>query len=162
MKGMDWLIESIHSLNAEGFSFRVAFFGRGQIAEHLDQSIESVSLGGFDSPELLSEVYNCADLMLVPSRLESFGQTASEAQACGIPVVSFDSSGLRDIVVHKETGYRAKCYETGDLATGIRWCLSDSDRRIQMGIAAAKRSKELFDIKNVARQYASLYSKVLG
>lgn len=157
MKGMSWLIEALQSLNSDGLPFRIAFFGRGQISKHLGSSIEHVGLGKIDSPETLSEIYNCADLMLVPSRLESFGQTASEAQACGIPVVSFDASGLKDIVVHKKTGYRAQCYETTDLANGIRWCLSDEDRRIQMGVTASQRAHKIFDRTVVARQYIDVY-----
>lgn len=157
MKGMNWLIEAIHWLQADGFPFRVAFFGRGQIAEYLDSSIETVALGHIASPLELSEIYNCADLMMVPSRLESFGQTASEAQACGIPVVCFDSSGLKDIVTHKETGYRAKCYDTSDLAAGIRWCLSGDKRTIQLGQLATQKAHTKFHSQSVASQYIQLY-----
>ena len=48
--------------------------------------------------------YSAVDVLAVPSRIESFCQMASEAQACGVPVVAFQVGGLIDIVGHKETG----------------------------------------------------------
>lgn len=62
--------------------------------------------------------------MAVPSRLETFGQTASEAHACGTPVVAFNTGGLADIVAHRETGYLATPFDAQDLATGIEWVLA--------------------------------------
>jgi hypothetical protein len=53
-------------------------------------------------------------------RDRSLGQTASEALACGTPVVAFNTGGLSDIVVHKETGYSANGSDINDLENGIR------------------------------------------
>ena len=47
---------------------------------------------------------DAADVVLVPSRSESFGLVALEAAACGIPVVAAAVGGLRTLVDHGETG----------------------------------------------------------
>ena len=54
--------------------------------------------------------------MIVPSKLETFGQTATEAMACGTPVVAFNNTGLSDIVEHKKNGYLAELLDINDLA----------------------------------------------
>ena len=162
MKGMPWLIEALELLHQSGLAFRIASFGRGDITELINPDIESVSLGSIHDPKTLSEIYSAADLMLVPSRLESFGQTASEASACATPVVCFDISGVTDIVAHQETGFRAKPYSPEDFANGIRWCLEDKTRLNSLSTAAAKRSKQLFDINVVSQKYKDLYDSILS
>jgi glycosyltransferase involved in cell wall biosynthesis len=52
-----------------------------------------------------------------------FGQTASEAHACGTPVVAFKPGGLADIVAHRQTGDLAKPFDVQDMAAGIEWVL---------------------------------------
>lgn len=102
-------------------------------------------------------VYSAADVMVVPSRIESFGQTAVEAMSCGTPVVAFDTSGLKDIVDHKQSGYLAKCYETDDLATGIDWTIKNSEQFF-LAENARKNVIERFSMDRVAKKLLSVYN----
>lgn len=99
--------------------------------------------------------------MVVPSWVEAFGQTASEAQCFGTPVVAFDTGGLRDIVDHKVTGYLAKPFEPDYLAKGIEWVLIDKERQITMGNNARQKAIEKFVYEVVSRNYISLYGKMI-
>lgn len=162
MKGMNWLVEALKTLANQNFPVRLAFFGSGQVSDLLPKETPIVNLGRIDSAEALSEVYCAADLMLVPSRLESFGQTASESLASGTPVVCFDTSGPRDIVVHQRNGYRAECFNPDDLAEGIRWCLSSQAILDRLSSNAEQHAHSQFDQKLIAKQYLDLYESTLN
>lgn len=68
----------------------------------------------------LPAYYQAADVCIVPSHVESFGLVALEAQACGVPVVASDISGLGSIVEHGVTGLVARPGDADDFAEMIR------------------------------------------
>ena len=100
-------------------------------------------------------------MMVIPSRLEAFGQVASEAQACGTPVVAFSTSGLKDIVEHGQTGYLAKPFNIHDLAAGIEWVATSRDAD-HLSKKSEERAHEIFSYRHVAMQYRYLYEKILN
>ena len=118
-------------------------------------------LGHIHDNVALRLVYCAADVMLVPSIQEAFGQTASEAMSCGTPVVGFAVGGLLDIVDHMDNGYLARPYNTEDLATGIDWVLESNDYE---NICQRSREKVLreFDNEVVAERYIELYKTILN
>ncbi len=67
------------------------------------------------SRETLNILLSAADIYAAPSRIEGFGMIQVEAMACGIPVVGIDAMGVKDTVLHKETGFLARIAETVDL-----------------------------------------------
>ena len=99
--------------------------------------------------------------MVVPSRQEAFGQTASEAHACGTPVVAFNTSGLRDIVDDRVTGALAEPFKPESLASAIRWVLKDQKRQHSLGAAARERAKRLWNSARIAGLYAEVYEKAM-
>lgn len=109
----------------------------------------------------LRRLYAAADITAVPSRFESFGKTAMESMACGTPVVSFDTSGLRDIVDHEATGYRAACYDAEHFAHGLAWVLANPPRHRQLCDAARAAVLDRFTIAEQARRYHELYGELL-
>lgn len=109
----------------------------------------------------LALLYSAADVMIVPSKQEAFGQTATEAMACGTPVVAFGATGLLDIVEHRQTGYLAQAYEAEDLARGIAWILEDDDRRDKLAHQARQRVEAHFTLERQAQRYIDLYTELL-
>ncbi|MCR9140745.1 MAG: glycosyltransferase [bacterium] len=116
-------------------------------------------LGSFSDDLALALIYSAADVMCVPSRQESFGQTAAEAMACGTPVAAFGATGLLDIVDHKENGYLAKPYDPIDFARGVEWLLKESGEA--MRAAARKKVIDSFRLDLVARKHIELYESLL-
>ncbi len=106
-------------------------------------------------------LYSAADALVVPSRIESFGQTASEAHSCGKPVIAFNGSGLRDIVDHEKTGYLAAVYDVEDLANGIKWVLSDVKRYNVLSHNAREKAVKCFSYPVVAKQYLKVYEEAI-
>lgn len=107
----------------------------------------------------LRVLYSAADVMVVPSLQEAFGQTASEAMACGTPVVAFGATGLLDIADHQENGYLAEPFNVNDLAKGIDWVLQHSSPQT-LANHAVKKIRLCFDYRVVAPEYIELYRSV--
>lgn len=156
-KGWDLLKPALESLAAQKFAAETVIFGQSEPADPPGAGLPLRWMGRLNDDVTLALLYSAADVMAVPSRQESFGQTASEAQACGCPVVAFGCSGLTDVVVHGETGYLAKPYDIEDLANGIRWVLQDAERQLRLSAAARHRALQLWSPEVVVSQYLEVY-----
>jgi D-inositol-3-phosphate glycosyltransferase len=86
----------------------------------------------------LACVYQAADLLLVPSRSESFGLVALEAQACGTPVVAARVGGLNHAVGDGTTGRLLSSHEPEAWASTAASLLRHPGRLAAMGQAAAR------------------------
>ena len=108
------------------------------------------------------DLYRAADVVVVPSRIEAFGQVASEAQACGTPVVAFKLGGLQDIVDDFVTGRLVDPFDTQMLAGVIEWVLQSDDRRVALGRGASVRMRERFNSQVVAEGYLQVFHDAIG
>ena len=86
---------------------------------------------------ILSTYYRAADVVVVPSRTESFGLVALEAASCGRPVVAADVGGLRGLVLHGESGLRVRGRDPRHWAAAIGEVLGDPERAAAFGVAGA-------------------------
>lgn len=121
-------------------------------------AVAARSVGRLDDTSLRLH-YSAADVVVVPSRQEAFGQTASEAMACGTPVMAFAVGGLTDIVEDGVNGRLAPPFSTEALAEGILWVLGDRDRHRRLS-EAASRSASRWDPERVARMYVDVFSQI--
>ena len=103
--------------------------------------------------------YSAADVMVVPSRQEAFGQTASEATTAGTPVVAFDVGGLPDIVQDRMTGRLVEPFSVEGLAEAISWVVEDEQRNRELS-DAAKRSAERWRSETVGSRYVALVQRL--
>ena len=90
---------------------------------------------------LLSTYYRAADVVLVPSRSESFGLVALEAAACGVPVVAAAVGGLRTLVDDGRTGLLVERRDAEAFAQAASQILSDDSFAARLGGAAASRAQ---------------------
>ncbi len=88
----------------------------------------------------LSTFYRAADVVVVPSRSESFGLVALEAAACGTPVVASNVGGLRTLVDDGRTGFLVDGRDPADHAAAVEAVLADRSGAAAMGEAAATRA----------------------
>tara|TARA_B100000674_G_scaffold499369_1_gene544562 strand:+ start:2543 stop:3820 length:1278 start_codon:yes stop_codon:yes gene_type:complete len=163
-KGFDLLIAALVHLRNEPSLENLKLVVFGQRAPQSPPQLGfPVHYTGYLHDDLsLRILYSAADVMVVPSRQEAFGQTASEAHACGIPVVAFNTSGLRDIVDDRVTGALAEPFKPKSLAAAILWVLEDPQRQQSFRRAARKRAVDLWNPSKVASQYSSVYEQKLG
>jgi glycosyltransferase involved in cell wall biosynthesis len=83
-------------------------------------------------------VYGAADLLVLPSRFDTFGNVVLEALTCGLPVVAYDTKGPRDIVVHGECGLLASTAD--ELAAHAERILSTPRLLARMRAGAVRRA----------------------
>jgi D-inositol-3-phosphate glycosyltransferase len=90
---------------------------------------------------ILSTYYRAADVVLAPSRSESFGLVALEASACGIPVVASAVGGLLSLVDDGRTGRLIDGRDPSAYARAVAEILADDELRASMGAAAVERAR---------------------
>ncbi len=130
-----------------------------RLARELDLQKDVVFLGKQDA---LPEILNSADLFLMPSQSESFGLSALEAMACGIPVISSSVGGLPELNIHNETGYIA---EIGDIDRMAKYAIDllTNDRKYKnFSRNARDRAVNSFDKKLIVPEYIAYYEKILN
>lgn len=162
-KGFHLLQPALQSLSQSDWQdkLEVVIFGVSQPENPPDLGFKSHYLGSFQDDLSLSLVYSAADVMIVPSLQESFGQTASESLACGTPVVAFNATGLKDIISHQINGYLAKPYEVEDLKQGIIWVLENPEKYQKLSYYSRQKVEQEFTIEIQAQRYFNLYTEIL-
>jgi glycosyltransferase involved in cell wall biosynthesis len=160
-KGYDLLESAIKFISSSSKlkDAHLVVFGQSEPQTASKLKIPIIYLGHLNDDQSLRAAYSSCNLLVVPSRIESFAQTASEAQACGVPVVAFNVTGLKTTVLHKISGYLAKPFEIKDLANGIIWTLNQGNDILQK--KARDSALKRFSYQKIGERHKILYNKVL-
>jgi glycosyltransferase involved in cell wall biosynthesis len=163
IKGFGYLEQALWLLKEKRDDIFLVLFGEIKNASSFLSNIpvEFAFMGRLSDVSIISRLYTAADVTIVPSFYETFGQTLIESMACGCPVVSFDNSGQTDIIEHKVNGYLADFQNTYDLADGIEWVLRNT-RKLNLSDACVKKVNENYSESVVANKYVTLYNSLLN
>lgn len=109
----------------------------------------------------LVELLSAGDIFLMPSQSESFGLSALEAMACGVPVISSSVGGLPELQLHGQTGFIA---EIGDVERMAKYAvdLLMNPAKHQMFAEAARARAAEFESDKIVSLYERYYERVLG
>ncbi len=114
-------------------------------------------VGGQSHPESLVRE---SAVFVLPSRTESFGLAALEAQACGVPVVAYDVGGLPEVIDDGETGFLVPLDDVDAMADRVSTILTDPRLRSRLGAAARAQAIERFEIEARVSEYEALYQSI--
>jgi glycosyltransferase involved in cell wall biosynthesis len=111
----------------------------------------------FPSSEIL-EIVKASDVVVSLSVIESFSLVTLEALAAGVPVVSTDAPGVRDLVENCRNGFLSPEGDVEAMVRNINALLSDAQMRKEMGARGQQKAKG-YDWRVVAQKYVDLYSQ---
>lgn len=147
LKGVDIAVEALAQLSVSDASLMIVGGASGREGEEEVSRIRAlIARLGLENRVLfvepqphyaLSTYYRAADVLVMPSRSESFGLVALEAAACGIPVVAAAVGGLRTLVKHEVTGFLIDERDPSKYAEAIDRILLDQPLAVGLGAAAA-------------------------
>jgi glycosyltransferase involved in cell wall biosynthesis len=127
----------------------------------LPHGVRHLPMGRVNNDRMLSTLYSAADVFVIPSLQESFGQTVIESLACGTPVVGFDAGGIPDMVRPGQTGWLAPVGDTAALREAIAQALRDPEKRLEMGQNCRRVAVEEYSLDVQARAYLALYETLV-
>ena len=163
-KGISYLMEALEKLAESHPDMKnntaIAILGGHSDELAAQLPLPSHSLGYVSDPRHIVNIYNAADVFVLPSLSDNLPNTIMEAMACGVPCVGFDVGGIPEMIDHRRNGYVAKFRDSDDLAEGIRWVLDEADHD-ELSRQAIEKVHQNYSEASVARRYIEIYQKVL-
>ncbi len=173
-KGFEYLIRAMPHVLTEHENARLKIVGSGPLESKLKSLIYELDLG--DQVEIVKNVsdenllmmYNSADLFVLPSIVDSQGNTEGlgvvllEAMACGVPVIGSDVGGISDIILDGETGLILPEKDVLKLFKVIINLIESVDLRKKIGINGHLMVKEKFSWNKLAENYLNIYLTIQG
>lgn len=126
-----------------------------------DMGIPYKSFGRVRSDPLLSDIYNAADLFLLPSTEDNLPNTMVEAMSCGIPVIAFNTGGMPDMIRDGITGRLVPPGNTEVLAQAIIHLVFHPSERTKMGEESRRLIEGCYKLEDQAENYARLFKTLL-
>lgn len=164
-KGYDLLLDVFSRLTPEHPDWNLRIIGNGPLKEKISSRIEASGLK--DRVEILAptnriiDQYLDASIYLMTSRAEALPMVLLEAQACGLPVVSFNcETGPSDIINNNKDGYLIDCFDVELMTKKIAALCSDAELRRQFGTRGRENIGK-FRPEIISRKWETLFHDLI-
>jgi glycosyltransferase involved in cell wall biosynthesis len=101
------------------------------------------------------------DIAVLPSYREGSPKSLIEAAACGLPIITTDAPGCREVVDHGVSGILVRCRDAQAIAVAIKSIYDNPDEGMRMGIAGRQKMIREFDEKLVLRKTLDVYRELV-
>lgn len=164
-KGTYDLLEAARMLKGEDFLLEL--YGDGEIRnirELVDTygMQEHVKVNGWVSHRQVAQIYDAADVLVLPSYSEGLPMSVIEAMGRGLPVVASDVGGIPEAVTDGENGFIIKPGDAAGLAEKLKILIKDSKLRERMGRASLEAARGKFSVAMVGAELEKLYMGLKG
>lgn len=139
-KGVFDLPEIFRMVRAVFPEVQLVVAGTGPAGEELQELIPEASFLGWVSHEAMPSLFHVADILILPSRFDTFSCAALEALGCGLPVAAYNVKGPKDIILDSVNGFLVETPQ--EMAGKTVEYLLDPALRIYMKKAAVQRANE--------------------
>ncbi|MBK0382251.1 glycosyltransferase family 4 protein [Pedobacter sp. SD-b] len=156
-KGLVYLMEALSILKEKNPAANIQFllFGKNKTLSVNQFPFPAKSFSIINNEQQLVEIYNLADVFVLPSLEDNLPNMVMEALSCAIPVVAFDQGGIPEMIDHQKNGYIAKYRSSEDLANGIGWVLDHPNDDLKNN--AREKVLNSYSEEIVAEKYLALY-----
>jgi glycosyltransferase involved in cell wall biosynthesis len=167
MKSVDLFPEMLSILKPKFPDLRMMMTGEGSLKDRLFKEFEEqgvasmIDYRGVVETSEVPVLINKSKIFLYPSRREPFGLSIVEAMACGVPVITTDVFGPREIVSHNHDGIAVPPDDVEILAIAVETLLKDDELRNLLSKNALKSVRERYDIKQHAKQLVAIYDEMI-
>lgn len=174
VKGQSYAVEAVRLLKDKGYKIHLSILGEGKERQNLEKLIiqygltNEVFLKGKKNRDEIKSSLNQHDIFVLPAvaveneRRETQGLAALEAQACGLPVVVFDSGGVKYTVLNEKTGFVVPEYDVESMVLKIEELILNPALREKMGKRAIKFVEEEFSQNELRKVWCDVYSRILN
>lgn len=107
------------------------------------KNMQNVRFTGIVLPQEMKEIYEQADVFVLPSFAEGMSLAGLEAMACALPIICTTNTGVNDYVVDGESGFVIPAGDPDALVEKLQWCIAHRDRLVAMGNAAREAVRGL-------------------
>lgn len=166
-KNIDFMLEALAQLNTQtDKAFRFLMIGDGHQRQRLQQKSKdlgldkTVSFVGAVPPKEMAQWYQLGDVFLFASQSETQGMVILEAMAAGLPVVAVRSSGIDDVVVDGENGYKTPAQQKLWLDR-VQMLLEDKSLRDKLAAQAVECAAS-HSVENFTREVRYVYAETLA
>jgi len=165
LKGLKFLIEAMTEIIDEIPEAHLIVLGKAKKEGDILKQISSLNLeekisfhSGLSQAEVVS-LYSSSHICVIPSLYEGFGFGAGEAMACGLPLVSTQSGGLKEVI-----GRDAVIIEPASskaIVRAVKDLFSNKEKQLSLSRSGRKRMENEFNWMKAAKAYEKIYSKTI-
>jgi glycosyltransferase involved in cell wall biosynthesis len=167
LKGHEYIIESAKELSKRFGNAVWLFVGDGNLTDNYKQQVQQLGLDekikftGLLPPSRIPLAIQSSDILVHCSLREGLARALPQAMLCGVPVVSFDVDGARE-VVNEKTGRLIKPKNVEQLVNACAELIENENLREKLGKAGREFVKERFAPDVMVDKIEQVYSKLVG
>ena len=138
-KGVMELPEIYSKVKEHNPDLKLVIAGAGPAEEELKAALPNAKFLGWIKHDDLPKIYAAADLLVLPSKFDTFSCVVLESLSCGLPVIAYKTKGPKDIIQHEENGYVVS--SRNEMARSINEYFANEEQQAAFKASAIERAK---------------------